>query len=157
MNGLAVHGGFIPYGGTFLCFTDYMRPALRLAALMHLRVIHVMTHDSIGVGEDGPTHQPVEHLASLRAMPNMLVLRPADAMEVAECWRSALRHADGPSMLALSRQPLPSLRADRREPLGPRRLRDRRGGRAARGDADRRRLGGVDRPRRPRQAGFRRH
>jgi transketolase len=112
MNGLAVHGGFIPYGGTFLCFTDYMRPALRLAALMRLRVIHVMTHDSIGVGEDGPTHQPVEHLASLRAMPNMLVLRPADAMEVAECWEVALRHADGPSVLALSRQVLASLRAD---------------------------------------------
>jgi transketolase len=112
MNGIAVHGGLIPYGGTFFGFTDYMRPALRLAALMGLRVIHVLTHDSIGVGEDGPTHQPVEHLASLRAMPNMHVLRPADAMEVAECWELALRRADGPSLLILSRQPLPSLRND---------------------------------------------
>lgn len=89
-----------------------MRPSLRLAALMHIRVIHVMTHDSIGVGEDGPTHQPIEHLASLRAMPNLQLLRPADAMEVAECWELALRHADGPSMLVLSRQPLPPLRTD---------------------------------------------
>jgi transketolase len=112
MNGMAVHGGLIPYAGTFLCFADYMRPALRLAALMGQRVIHVMTHDSIGVGEDGPTHQPVEHLASLRAMPNMYVLRPADAMEAAECWEVALRRADGPSMLVLSRLVLPALRTD---------------------------------------------
>ena len=112
MNGIALHGGLIPYGGTFLCFTDYMRPALRLAALMRQRVIHVLTHDSIGLGEDGPTHQPVEHLASLRAMPNVHVLRPADAMETAECWELALRRADGPSLLVLSRQILPALRTD---------------------------------------------
>ena len=112
MNGMALHGGLIPYGGTFFCFTDYMRPALRLAALMRIRVIHVLTHDSIGLGEDGPTHQAVEHLASLRAMPNMFVLRPADAMETAECWDIALRRADGPSLLVLSRQALPALRGD---------------------------------------------
>jgi transketolase len=112
MNGMAVHGGLIPYGGTFFCFTDYMRASLRLAALMGLRVIHVLTHDSIGVGEDGPTHQPVEHLASLRAMPNMHTLRPADAMEAAECWELALRHADGPTLLVLSRLVLPALRTD---------------------------------------------
>ncbi|MDW8315152.1 MAG: transketolase [Rhodovarius sp.] len=110
MNGMALHGGIIPYGGTFLVFSDYMRPALRLAALMKIRAIHVMTHDSIGLGEDGPTHQPVETLASLRAMPNLWVLRPADAMETAECWEIALRRADGPCVLALSRQPLPALR-----------------------------------------------
>ena len=112
MNGIALHGGLIPYGGTFFCFADYMRPAIRLAALMHQRVIHVLTHDSIGLGEDGPTHQPVEHLASLRAMPNVHVLRPADAMETAECWELALRRADGPSLLVLSRQNLPALRTD---------------------------------------------
>ena len=112
MNGMAVHGGLIPYGGTFFCFTDYMRPSLRLAALMGVRVIHVLTHDSIAVGEDGPTHQPVEHLASLRAMPNMQVLRPGDAMEAVECWELALRHADGPSLLVLSRLVLPALRTD---------------------------------------------
>jgi transketolase len=112
MNGLALHGGIIPYGGTFFVFSDYMRPALRLAALMRRRVIHVLTHDSIGLGEDGPTHQPVEHLASLRAMPGLFVFRPADAMETAECWELALRRADGPSVLALSRQPLPALRGD---------------------------------------------
>jgi transketolase len=112
MNGLSVHGGFIPYGGTFFCFSDYLRPALRLSALMRRRVIYVMTHDSIGVGEDGPTHQPIEHLASLRAMPNLYVLRPADAVEVAEAWEIALRRADGPSMLVLSRQVLPALRTD---------------------------------------------
>ena len=112
MNGLALHGGIIPYGGTFFVFTDYMRPALRLAALMRLRVIHVLTHDSIGLGEDGPTHQPVEHLASLRAMPNVHLFRPADAMETAECWELALRRTDGPSLLALSRQGLPSMRSD---------------------------------------------
>ncbi|MCW3477901.1 transketolase [Limobrevibacterium gyesilva] len=112
MNGMALHGGLIPYGGTFFIFTDYMRPAIRLAALMRQRVIHVLTHDSIGLGEDGPTHQPVEHLASLRAMPNVFMFRPADALETAECWELALRRADGPSLLALSRQALPALRSD---------------------------------------------
>ncbi len=110
MNGIALHGGLIPYGGTFFVFTDYMRPAIRLAALMGVRVIHVLTHDSIGLGEDGPTHQPVEHLASLRAMPNVLVLRPADAIETAECWELAIRNAMGPSLLVLSRQAVPALR-----------------------------------------------
>ena len=112
MNGIALHGGLIPYSGTFFVFTDYMRPALRLAALMRLRVIHVLTHDSIGLGEDGPTHQPIEHLASLRAMPNMRMFRPADAMETAECWELALLRTDGPSLLALSRQALPALRSE---------------------------------------------
>ncbi len=112
MNGMALHGGIIPYSGTFLVFADYLRPALRLAALMHQRVIHVLTHDSIGLGEDGPTHQPVETLASLRAIPNLFVFRPADAMETAECWDMAVRRADGPSVLALSRQNLPALRDD---------------------------------------------
>jgi transketolase len=112
MNGMALHGGLIPYSGTFFVFTDYMRPALRLAALMRRRVIHVLTHDSIGLGEDGPTHQPIEQLASLRAMPNMFVFRPADAVETAECWELALRRADGPSCLVLSRQSLPPLRGD---------------------------------------------
>jgi transketolase len=112
MNGMALHGGIIPYGGTFLIFADYLRPALRLAALMHQRVIHVLTHDSIGLGEDGPTHQPVETIASLRAIPNLAVFRPADAMETAECWELALRRTEGPSVLALSRQALPALRED---------------------------------------------
>jgi len=115
MNGMALHGGIIPYSGTFLVFSDYLRPAVRLAALMRQRVIHVLTHDSIGLGEDGPTHQPVEHLASFRAMPNVHVFRPADAMETAECWELALRRADGPSLLALSRQNLPTLRTDTTE------------------------------------------
>ncbi|EKV29229.1 Transketolase [Caenispirillum salinarum AK4] len=110
MNGLALHGGFIPYGGTFLVFTDYLRPALRMSAIMNQRVVYVMTHDSIGLGEDGPTHQPVEHLASLRAMPNVLVMRPADAIETAECWQIALHTDDQPSVLALSRQNLPTIR-----------------------------------------------
>jgi len=110
MNGIALHGGFIPYSGTFLVFSDYCRPSLRLAALMGLRVIHVMTHDSIGLGEDGPTHQPVEHLAALRAIPNLRVFRPADLTETAECWQLALEHAGGPSVLALSRQNLPAMR-----------------------------------------------
>ena len=110
MNGMALHGGLIPYSGTFLVFSDYCRPAIRLAALMGVRAIHVMTHDSIGLGEDGPTHQPVEHLASLRAMPNLYVYRPADAVETAECWELALRHARSPSVLALTRQNLPTLR-----------------------------------------------
>jgi transketolase len=112
MNGMALHGGVIPYGGTFLCFADYSRPAIRLAALMGLRVIHVMTHDSIGLGEDGPTHQPVEHLASLRAMPNLQVFRPADAMETAECWQIALESERTPSVLALTRQDLKALRTE---------------------------------------------
>ena len=108
MNGIALHGGFIPYGGTFLAFSDYCRPAIRLAALMGVRVIHVMTHDSIGLGEDGPTHQPVEHLAALRAIPNLLVFRPADAIETAQAWDYALRAARQPSILCLSRQALPT-------------------------------------------------
>ncbi|MDB5442608.1 MAG: tktA [Phenylobacterium sp.] len=110
MNGMAVHGGVIPYGGTFLVFTDYSRPAIRLAALMGIRVIHVGTHDSIGLGEDGPTHQPVEHLAALRAMPNLNVFRPADAVEVAECWKLALDAKTTPSVMALSRQKVPAVR-----------------------------------------------
>jgi transketolase len=110
MNGIALHGGFIPYGGTFLCFADYSRPAIRLAALMGIRVIHVMTHDSIGLGEDGPTHQPVEHLASLRAIPNLLVFRPGDAVETAEAWDCALRSQNNPSVLCLSRQVMPTFR-----------------------------------------------
>nr|WP_311134110.1 transketolase [Pleomorphomonas sp. JP5] len=110
MNGIALHGGFIPYGGTFLVFSDYARPAMRLSALMHQRVVYVMTHDSIGLGEDGPTHQPIEHLASLRAIPNMTVIRPADAYETAEAWEFALNHKKGPTTLALSRQNLPAVR-----------------------------------------------
>jgi transketolase len=112
MNGIALHRGLIPYGGTFLVFSDYSRPAIRLAALMGIRVIHVLTHDSIGLGEDGPTHQPVEHLAALRAIPNLLVMRPADAMETAECWRIALGAANRPSALALTRQNLAAVRLD---------------------------------------------
>ncbi len=115
MNGLALHGGLVPYGGTFLAFSDYMRPALRLAAMMRQRVVHVLTHDGIGLGGDGPTHQPVEQLASLRAMPGMQVLRPADAIETMECWELALRRADGPSLLVLSRQAVPALRTDAAE------------------------------------------
>lgn len=109
LNGMALHGGIIPYGGTFLVFSDYMRPAIRLAALMKLRVIYVFTHDSIGVGEDGPTHQPVEHLVALRAIPNVLVVRPADANEVAMAWRLALQRTDGPTAIILSRQNVPTL------------------------------------------------
>jgi transketolase len=112
MNGVALHGGFIPYGGTFLTFADYSRPAIRLAALMRIRVIHVMTHDSIGLGEDGPTHQPVEHLASLRAIPNLWVLRPSDAVETAEAWDCALQAQASPSVLCLSRQALPAFRGN---------------------------------------------
>lgn len=112
MNGLALYGGFIPYSGTFLCFADYARPAMRLSSLMGIRVIYVMTHDSIGLGEDGPTHQPVEHLASLRAMPNHLVFRPGDATETAECWQLALKSKKAPSTLALTRQNLASLRKE---------------------------------------------
>ena len=109
MNGMALHGGIIPYSGTFLVFSDYCRPAIRLAALMGKRVIHIMTHDSIGLGEDGPTHQLVEHLAALRAIPNLLVFRPCDAVETAECWQLALEAKDRPSVLALTRQNLPQL------------------------------------------------
>jgi transketolase len=113
MNGMALHGGIIPYGATFLVFTDYCRPAIRLSALMHQRVIYVMTHDSIGLGEDGPTHQPIEHLASLRAIPNLNVFRPADAIETAECWALALSATETPSILALTRQAVPTrLRAN---------------------------------------------
>ena len=106
MNGMALHGGVIPYGGTFLVFTDYCRPSIRLAALMGIRSIFVMTHDSIGLGEDGPTHQPVEHLAALRVIPNLRTFRPCDAVETAECWQLALQNATGPAVLALTRQKL---------------------------------------------------
>jgi transketolase len=106
MNGMALHGGFIPYGGTFLTFSDYSRNAIRMAALMKRRVIHVFTHDSIGLGEDGPTHQPVEHLASLRLIPNNRLWRPCDGVETAVAWQAALARADGPSCLVLSRQAL---------------------------------------------------
>src|SRR6185503_8260844 len=104
MNGMALHRGFVPYGGTFLIFSDYMRPAIRLAALTHLRPIYVFTHDSIGLGEDGPTHQPIEQLSTLRAIPNMTVIRPADANEVVEAWRAAIQHNSGPVALVLTRQ-----------------------------------------------------
>ena len=143
-NGMALHGGIIPYTGTFFVFTDYMRPAMRLGAIMHQRVIHVLTHDSIGLGEDGPTHQPIEHLASLRAMPNMHVYRPADTMETAECWELAMRRTDGPSLLVLTRQALPALRFDASENLTARGgyvLAEAEG--AAPGHADRHRIGGF--------------
>jgi transketolase len=107
MNGMALHRGVVPYGGTFLIFSDYMRPSIRLAALMGVRVIFVMTHDSIGVGEDGPTHQPVEQLSALRAIPNLLVIRPADANETAEAWKIAIKHRTGPTALVFTRQKLP--------------------------------------------------
>jgi transketolase len=110
MNGMALHGGFIPYSGTFLVFADYSRPAIRLSALMEQRTIHVLTHDSIGLGEDGPTHQPVEHLAALRAIPNVNVFRPADAIETLECWQLALQAEKTTSVLALTRQGLPMVR-----------------------------------------------
>ncbi|RJF85350.1 transketolase [Sphingomonas cavernae] len=132
MNGMALHGGVIPYGGTFLVFSDYCRPAIRLSALQQTRAIYVMTHDSIGLGEDGPTHQPVEHIMSLRAMPNLDVLRPADVIETAECWELALERKDGPSLLALTRQNLPQLRTDASENLsakGAYRLRAAKGDR----------------------------
>jgi transketolase len=115
MNGIFLHGGFAPNGATFLVFTDYARPAMRLAALMGTGVVYVMTHDSIGLGEDGPTHQPVEHLAALRAIPNMRVFRPCDAVEVAECWELALNRTDGPTVLALTRQNVPQLRTIARQ------------------------------------------
>ncbi len=117
MNGLALHGGVIPFGGTFFVFSDYMRPAMRLAALMGVRAIYVLTHDSIGVGEDGPTHQPIEHLASYRAMPNIYTFRPCDVVETAEAWEIAITSERTPSILALSRQNLPMLRTDAKENL----------------------------------------
>ena len=117
MNGMALHGGVVPYGGTFLVFSDYCRNAIRLSAIQDARVVYVLTHDSIGLGEDGPTHQPIEHIASLRAIPTLGVMRPADAMETAECWELALRRKGGPSVLALSRQNLPALRDDADENL----------------------------------------
>ncbi len=120
MNGMALHGGIVPYGGTFLVFSDYCRPAIRLSALQGARVVYVMTHDSIGLGEDGPTHQPVEHLMSLRVMPNLHVMRPCDAVETAECWALALKRTTGPSLLALSRQNLPQLRDDVAENMSAR-------------------------------------
>ncbi len=117
MNGMALHGGVIPYGGTFLVFSDYCRPAIRLSALQQIRAIYVMTHDSIGLGEDGPTHQPIEHVMSLRLIPNLDVYRPADTIETAECWALSLEKADGPSLLALSRQNLPQIRDNASENL----------------------------------------
>jgi transketolase len=114
MNGMALHGGIRPYGGTFFCFTDYARPSMRLAALMKIPTVFVMTHDSIGVGEDGPTHQPVEHLAICRATPNTYVFRPADAVEAAEAWEIALSAKDTPSVLTLTRQNLPTVRTEHR-------------------------------------------
>ena len=110
MNGMALHGGVIPYGGTFMVFSDYCRPAIRLASIMGIRVVFVMTHDSIGVGEDGPTHQPIEQLAALRAIPNLKVFRPADGVETAECWDLALQDSRRPSLIAFSRQDVPTLR-----------------------------------------------
>jgi len=107
MNGMALHGGIIPYGGTFLIFLDYCKPSLRLSALMGLKVIYVFSHDSIGLGEDGPTHQPIEHLAHLRAIPNLNVFRPADTIETLECWETALKSSTNPSVIALSRQKIP--------------------------------------------------
>ena len=112
MNGLSLSHAFIPYGGTFLIFSDYLRPALRLCALMKRQVIYVLTHDSIGLGEDGPTHQPIEQLAALRAIPNLNVFRPADSVEVAECWALALENRQTPSVLALTRQALPTVRLE---------------------------------------------
>ena len=141
MNGMALHGGVVPYGGTFLVFSDYCRAAIRLSALQEQRVVYVFTHDSIGLGEDGPTHQPIEHLQSLRMIPNLNVFRPADALETAECWELALATVSTPSILALSRQNLPQLRREaRREPLRHGRLPPPvRSGRAP-GGADRHRL-----------------
>jgi transketolase len=115
MNGLALHGGVVPYGGAFMVFTDYCRPAIRLSAIQHQRIVYVMTHDSIGLGEDGPTHQPIEHVMGLRAMPNVWMMRPGDAIETAECWQLALENTHGPSVLALSRQNLPQLRLEASE------------------------------------------
>jgi len=116
LNGMALHGGLLPYGGTFLVFSDYMRPPVRLAALMDLPVVYVWTHDSVWIGEDGPTHQPIEHLAALRAIPNLVVIRPADANETASAWRAALERRDGPTALVLTRQKLPILSESARDP-----------------------------------------
>jgi transketolase len=113
LNGIAAHGGLRAFGSTFLVFSDYMKPSIRLAAIMRLPVIYIGTHDSIGVGEDGPTHQPVEHLAMLRAIPNLVLLRPGDATETVEAWRIAMERGDGPTMLVLSRQKLPVLDRER--------------------------------------------
>jgi transketolase len=132
MNGMALHGGIIPYGGTFLVFSDYCRPAIRLSALQETRVIYVMSHDSIGLGEDGPTHQPVEHLMGLRMIPNLAVYRPADAVETAECWLLALQRTEGPSMLCLTRQDLPQLRLGRSDNLSARGAYRLRGAKAPR-------------------------
>ncbi|MBL6946911.1 MAG: transketolase [Rhodospirillales bacterium] len=135
MNGLAVHGGFIPYAGTFLVFSDYMRPSIRMSALMGIRVIYVLTHDSIGLGEDGPTHQPVETIASLRAIPNLNVFRPGDALETSECWDIALSSINTPSVLALSRQGVPAKRDDtaqNKSALGAYVLAEAEGGEGAR-------------------------
>ena len=161
LNGIALHGGTRPYGGTFLVFSDYMRPSVRLAALMKLPVTYVWTHDSIGLGEDGPTHQPVEHLTALRAIPGLDVVRPADANETAWAWRQALEHTDRPTALALSRQALPTL--DRDALAGAEGV--AKGGyvlaeasqRQAAGDHHRHRLGGAALPHRPGAAGGRRH
>ena len=149
MNGIALHGGLRPYGGTFLAFADYCRPAIRLSALMGLPVTYVMTHDLIGLGEDGPTHQPVEQIASLRAIPNLTVIRPADAVETAEAWEMAMSATRTPTLLCLSRQNLPTRapRAHRRQPHRPRRLRAPRARGPARGDDRRHRLRGRDRAR----------
>ena len=151
MNGIALHRGFIPYGGTFLVFTDYCRPAIRLAALMGQRVIYVMTHDSIGLGEDGPTHQPVEHLAALRAIPNLLVFRPADTVETLECWALALAERHRPSILALTRQALPTVRLKygKDNLCVARRLYPGEGRRPPPGDDPRHRLGDLRSPWRP--------
>ena len=126
INGIALHGGFIPSGASFFCFTDYCRPSLRISALMGIRVVNVFTHNSIGLGEDGPTHQPVEHLASMRAMPNFYIWRPADSVETVECWQAALEREHSPSILALTRPVLPAVRTDPcgGKPVRPRRLRD---------------------------------
>ena len=125
MNGMALHGGIIPYGGTFLVFSDYCRNAIRMSALQRQKVVYVLTHDSIGLGEDGPTHQPIEHIMSMRMIPNLEVFRPADVIETAECWELALRNEGTPSVLALTRQNLPQLRSDgseNRSALGAYRL-----------------------------------
>ncbi len=143
MNGIALHGGFVPYGGTFLIFSDYARGAIRLSALMGIRVIYVLTHDSIGLGEDGPTHQPVEQLASLRAMPNLHVFRPADAVETAECWELALGSTEALGAGAVAAEPADAANVLRRQPLRPRRLCAERAGRPARCDAARDRLGSL--------------
>ena len=151
MNGMALHGGILPYGASFLIFSDYMRPPIRLAALMERQVIYVYTHDSIGLGEDGPTHQPIEMLATLRAIPHLTLLRPADANETAEAWRVAIGHREGPVVIALSRQNLGVVDRSRYARRVGRRPRSVRpvggGGRTARGHPARQRLGGRDRAR----------